>query len=274
MTDWAKILNPEQLAAVTAGEGPTLVLAAAGTGKTRTLTHRVAWLLEQGEAPEGILLLTFTNRAAREMMERAQALAGPAIATLWSGTFHHVCHRILRREAPLLGYRRDFTILDRADALSLLNRGLKELVKDTKHFPKKEVIASLIGKAANTQADLKALMEGTLFEDPVDPAQLFAVAERYAEAKRENNALDLPSPCASSASTRRSPTSTPPASATSSSTSTRTPTPSRPSSSTSSPRATATSWPWATTSSASTPGAARTSATSWTSRSVGPAAAS
>ena len=191
MTDWAKILNPEQLAAVTAGEGPTLVLAAAGTGKTRTLTHRVAWLLEQGEAPEGILLLTFTNRAAREMMERAQALAGPAIATLWSGTFHHVCHRILRREAPLLGYRRDFTILDRADALSLLNRGLKELVKDTKHFPKKEVIASLIGKAANTQADLKALMEGTLFEDPVDPAQLFAVAERYAEAKRENNALDF-----------------------------------------------------------------------------------
>ena len=83
-TDWAKILNPEQLAAVTAGEGPTLVLAAAGTGKTRTLTHRVAWLLEQGESPDGILLLTFTNRAAREMMERAQALAGPAIATLWS----------------------------------------------------------------------------------------------------------------------------------------------------------------------------------------------
>ena len=190
-TDWAKLLNPEQLAAVTAGEGPTLVLAAAGTGKTRTLTHRVAWLLEQGESPDGILLLTFTNRAAREMMERAQALAGPAIATLWSGTFHHVCHRILRREAPLLGYRRDFAILDRADSLSLLNRGLKELVKDTKHFPKKEVIASLIGKAANTQGDLKAILENTLFEDPVDPAQLFAVAERYAEAKRENNAMDF-----------------------------------------------------------------------------------
>lgn len=190
-TDWAKLLNPEQLAAVTAGEGPTLVLAAAGTGKTRTLTHRVAWLLEQGESPDGILLLTFTNRAAREMMERAQILAGPAIATLWSGTFHHVCHRILRREAPLLGYRRDFAILDRADSLSLLNRGLKELVKDTKHFPKKEVIASLIGKAANTQGDLKAILENTLFEDPVDPAQLFAVAERYAEAKRENNAMDF-----------------------------------------------------------------------------------
>ena len=190
-TDWESLLNPEQLAAVTAGEGPTLVLAAAGTGKTRTLTHRVAWLLEQGEAPEGILLLTFTNRAAREMMERAQALAGPAIATLWSGTFHHVCHRILRREAPLLGYRRDFAILDRADALSLLNRGLKELVADTKRFPKKEVIAALIGKAANTQADLQALLEGTLFEDPVDPAQLLAVARRYAEAKRENNAMDF-----------------------------------------------------------------------------------
>ena len=191
MTDWAGLLNPEQLAAVTAPEGPTLVLAAAGTGKTRTLTHRVAWLMEQGVDPRGILLLTFTNRAAREMMARAEALVGPAIATLWSGTFHHVCHRILRQNARLVGRTASFVILDRSDAQSLLGKAIKALVPDAKRFPKKEVLAAFIGKAANTEGDVGALAEGLAFENPVDPAQVVAVAERYAEMKAEANALDF-----------------------------------------------------------------------------------
>ena len=95
MTDFSRVLNAEQCAAATAGEGPMLVLAAAGTGKTRTLVHRVAYLVEQGVPPSRILLLTFTNRAAREMLERAGQLV-PNLDGIHSGTFHHVCARFLR----------------------------------------------------------------------------------------------------------------------------------------------------------------------------------
>ncbi|MBR5592011.1 MAG: ATP-dependent helicase [Kiritimatiellae bacterium] len=191
MTDWQSLLNPEQLAAVTASDGPLLVLAAAGTGKTHTLTYRVAYLIEKGVAPQNILLLTFTNRAAREMLERATRLAGPAIGSLWSGTFHHICHRILRRHADKVGYTRSFLILDRDDANGLINKALKARVSDLKHFPKKEVLASLIGKAANTQGDLREIVENTTFNDPVDPEIVLAIARDYAEMKRNANAMDF-----------------------------------------------------------------------------------
>ena len=94
--DFSKVLNPEQCAAATAGDGPILVLAAAGTGKTRTLVHRVAYLVEKGVPPERILLLTFTNRAANEMLERAQRVV-PGVTGIWSGTFHSICNKFLRR---------------------------------------------------------------------------------------------------------------------------------------------------------------------------------
>ena len=191
MTDWSSLLNPEQCAAVTAPDGPLLVLAAAGTGKTRTLTYRVAFLMEQGVAPSEILLLTFTNRAAREMLERAEQLVGPAITHLWSGTFHHVCNRILRSYASRLGYSSGFVILDRDDANSLLGKCLKAVVSDTKHFPKKEVIASMIGKAANTQTDLLDIVRAATFKDPVNEEQILEIAHRYEQAKRETNAMDF-----------------------------------------------------------------------------------
>src|SRR5512136_545212 len=114
--DYEKELNPQQLAAVTAPPGPSLVIAGAGSGKTRTLTYRVAYLLEQGIPPERILLLTFTNKAAREMMRRVADLLGQELAALWGGTFHAIGNRILRRHAGLLGFEPDFTILDREDA--------------------------------------------------------------------------------------------------------------------------------------------------------------
>lgn len=191
MTDWQKLLNPEQYQAVTAPDGPLLVLAAAGTGKTHTLTYRVAYLIENGVHPRNILLLTFTNRAAKEMLERAAALVGPAIQSMWSGTFHHVCHRILRRHADKIGYTRSFLILDRDDAAGLIQRAIKAHVSDTKKFPKKEVIASLIGKAANTQGDLRQIVEETDFKDPIDPEVVLTIARDYVEAKRHNNAMDF-----------------------------------------------------------------------------------
>src|SRR5258706_13071269 len=105
--DYAKELNAQQHAAVTAVPGPALVIAGAGSGKTRTLTYRVAYLIEQGIPPERILLLTFTNKAAKEMMRRVTDLLGQELDSLWGGTIHSVANRVLRRHADQLGYRRD-----------------------------------------------------------------------------------------------------------------------------------------------------------------------
>src|SRR5213080_90390 len=124
--DYARELNEQQHAAVTAPPGPALVIAGAGSGKTRTLTYRVAYLLEQGVPAERILLLTFTNKAAREMMRRVAGLLGQELQTLWGGTFHSIGNRILRQHATLLGYQRDFTILDREDARHLITACVAE----------------------------------------------------------------------------------------------------------------------------------------------------
>lgn len=118
--DYARELNAQQYAAVTAEDGPALVIAGAGAGKTRTLTYRVAWLIEHGTPPDRILLLTFTNKAAKEMMRRVSDLLGNDVSNLWGGTFHSVGNRILRKHAAVLGWRPDFTILDREDAKDLL----------------------------------------------------------------------------------------------------------------------------------------------------------
>src|SRR6266853_1269598 len=107
--DYARELNPQQLAAVTAPPGPALVIAGAGSGKTRTLTYRVAYLMEQGVTADRILLLTFTNKAAREMLRRAGDLIQSDISQMWGGTFHHMANRGLRRHARLLGFAHDYT---------------------------------------------------------------------------------------------------------------------------------------------------------------------
>jgi DNA helicase-2/ATP-dependent DNA helicase PcrA len=191
MTDYSKLLNEEQREAATAGEGPLLVLAAAGTGKTRTLVYRVAYLVERGERPDSLLLLTFTNRAAREMLERAKEVAGDAVGNLLSGTFHHVCNRFLRRFGDRLGYPNDFTILDRDDALSLVDHCIKDAVSNRKEFPKKEVMASLIGSAANRACDIEDVLEQTVNELRVDPMEIVKVANLYAERKRAMGAMDF-----------------------------------------------------------------------------------
>ena len=182
MIDYEKLLNPEQCEAATAGDGPLLVLAAAGTGKTRTLVYRVAYLTENRGIPaDNLLLLTFTNRAAREMMDRAKQIVGRGVGSIWSGTFHHVCNRFLRRFAGSVGYKRDFLILDREDSLSLIQQGIKSVTSDTKNFPKKEVIASIIGKAANKSCQVDDLIGDQLQSIKVDPEDIVKVARFYAQ---------------------------------------------------------------------------------------------
>src|SRR5258706_14219143 len=125
--DYASELNEQQLAAVTAtrdgsvNSGPMLVIAGAGSGKTRTLTYRVAWLVEHGVPPGRILLLTFTNKAAKEMLRRVENLLPTDISAIWGGTFHHIGNRVLRRHAKLLGFGNDFTMLDPEDSKDMLD---------------------------------------------------------------------------------------------------------------------------------------------------------
>ena len=123
---FAADLNEPQRAAATAPDGFNLILAGPGSGKTRVITYRVAYLIARGVAPESILLVTFTRRAAREMVGRLESLIGPQAARVWAGTFHHVGNRLLRRSAKLLGYGPNFTILDGEDALDLVKLAMDD----------------------------------------------------------------------------------------------------------------------------------------------------
>ena len=191
--DYAGELNPQQHAAVTAPPGPSLVIAGAGAGKTRTLTYRVAFLLEQGIPADRILLLTFTNKAAREMMRRAADLLGGDISSLWGGTFHSIGNRILRRHADLLGYQRGFTILDREDAKDLMAACIDEANIDIKatRFPKADALADIFSLALNTGKTIRQLVEERHdYFIPLAP-QIEDVARRYTERKRATGVMDF-----------------------------------------------------------------------------------
>ena len=191
--DYARELNPQQLAAVTAPPGPALVIAGAGSGKTRTLTYRVAYLLEQGIPADRILLLTFTNKAAGEMMHRVAGLLGRQLPSLWGGTFHSIGARILRSHADLLGYRRDFTILDRDDAKDLIKTCIAEAGIETKgtHFPKPEVLCEIFSLAVNTHKSTADILEEQ-FDYFEQITRLVAdVQKRYIARKRATNAMDF-----------------------------------------------------------------------------------
>jgi len=158
--DYAAELNEQQLAAVTSPGGAALVIAGAGSGKTRTLIYRVAWLLENGVKPWNILLLTFTNKAAREMTGRVTELLGPDAEGIWGGTFHSIGNRILRRHAELIGFRPGFSILDREDQAELLKGTARDAgapLKD-KRFPKPEVLAELFSLSSNTGTTLEQIV--------------------------------------------------------------------------------------------------------------------
>ena len=192
VTDFSKLLNPEQCAAATAGDGPLLVLAAAGTGKTRTLVHRVAYLIEQGVPPERILLLTFTNRAAKEMLERAEKVVGDAAQSIWSGTFHSICARFLRRYGRAIGYEPGFQIIDEDDQKKLLGDLIKQVAKDPKDFPKKEVVAKMISEAMNEQRSVGFIAQRWQTKAAgFEPKEIEEIAEKYDARKRELGAMDF-----------------------------------------------------------------------------------
>jgi DNA helicase-2/ATP-dependent DNA helicase PcrA len=159
-------LNPVQSDAVTHPGGPLLVVAGAGSGKTRVLTHRIAHLIkEEGVSPFEILAITFTNKAADEMKSRVAALVGPVATKMWVSTFHSACVRILRRDADKLGFPRSFTIYDQADAVRLTGYVIRDLGLDTKRFPPRSVHAA-ISAAKNDGIDAEAYTQraGNLFE--------------------------------------------------------------------------------------------------------------
>ncbi|HXZ34799.1 MAG TPA: ATP-dependent helicase, partial [Thermodesulfobacteriota bacterium] len=196
LLDYEKELNPQQLAVVKAAGGPILVIAGAGSGKTRVVTYRVAYLIESGVDPSGILLVTFTNKAAGEMLHRVQILVPGSMGVggrVWGGTFHHIGNRILRRHASLVGYQPNFTILDREDAKALMDACIADLKINPKgsRFPKGEVLEDLVGLSVNTRRPIDELVfeRYPFFYDLLDDIR--AVAEHYRKRKRELNAMDF-----------------------------------------------------------------------------------
>jgi DNA helicase-2/ATP-dependent DNA helicase PcrA len=190
--DYANLLNPAQLAAATHRDGPLLVIAGAGSGKTRTLIYRVARLIESGIAPGAILLLTFTRRAAQEMLRRVEGLLGDRARGVAGGTFHSFAHQVLRRHGAVIGLKPNFTILDRSDMEDVINlvRAASGLVPRDRRFPKKSALAEVISIARNKR---RALADEIEFDFPhLAPfqAEIIRLADDYARYKQERSLLD------------------------------------------------------------------------------------
>ena len=190
--DYAAALNSQQLAAVTAGEGPSLVIAGAGSGKTRTLVYRVAYLIDSGIDPSHILLLTFTRKSAQEMLERAGELIGVRSERVRGGTFHSVANLLLRRYGRSIGLEPGFTILDRGDAEDLiaLVRAQLGLNEKDKRFPRKATIAEMFSKSENTLRPLDEIVveEFNHFADHLDA--LGQLQRGYQVSKRQRQLVD------------------------------------------------------------------------------------
>jgi len=185
-------LNPAQHEAVTATEGPVLVIAGAGSGKTRTLVYRVAYLLEKGVRPGNILLLTFTRRAAEEMLRRASTLVGVDCGMVAGGTFHAFGNMVLSRYGHLAGYDRDFTILDRGDSEDVINlvRSHLHLDRRERRFPKKGLIAEVLSMAVNCGVPLADLLERR-YPHLLDELEAFVgLEEAYRRYKLDKHLVD------------------------------------------------------------------------------------
>ncbi|MEY2519693.1 MAG: ATP-dependent helicase UvrD/PcrA [Verrucomicrobiota bacterium] len=191
--DYAAELNEQQLAAVTASPGPLLVIAGAGSGKTRTLTYRVAYLLENGIDPRNILLLTFTNKAARQMLDRVANLLPVDSSGLWGGTFHSIGNRMLRRHGSALGYSSGFSIMDREDQKDLIDTVVAAAGINPKEirFPKGDVLAEIFSFVINTETPIDALLaEKFPYFLPL-LEQIKDVHVRYEKKKKATNSMDF-----------------------------------------------------------------------------------
>jgi DNA helicase-2/ATP-dependent DNA helicase PcrA len=190
-TDIQTALNSEQQAVVEAGDGPILVLAAAGTGKTRTLVYRVARLVDAGVDPGRVLLLTFTNKAAREMLERATSLVGNGVSGLWGGTFHHMANRLLRRHSNLVGFQPDFSIMDRDDSKTLVRNILKDRKINTREFPKPDILLSVASAAINMSKPVSDVAIGRFGDHQVDVEDVCRIVDDYTDRKVQLGAMDF-----------------------------------------------------------------------------------
>ncbi|MBP8980398.1 MAG: ATP-dependent helicase [Syntrophobacterales bacterium] len=192
MIAYGEELNEEQQQVVMEPGGPLLVIAGAGSGKTRTLTYRVARLLETGHSPGRILLATFTNKAARAMMGRVATLMATDVSRLWGGTFHHLGHRVLRVHARRLGYEEKFIIIDADDARQLIQSCLAELVRtEAVKLPRPDVIRDIISYARNTDSLLEEVISARYPYLHKHIETFIAVAERYNAEKKRLQLMDF-----------------------------------------------------------------------------------
>lgn len=193
LTRYKSELNDEQFRVVTAPPKAALVVAGAGTGKTRAITYRVAYLIEQGVSPQRIMLATFTNRAAREMLRRVESLTGSNnVHRVWGGTFHRIANLVLRRHAASIGYDQSYSILDSEDAREMINVCVDEAAIDTtkKRFPKAEVVQGIISYANNTDMPIEDVIGYKYpYFEPLT-AQIKRVDTLYQSRKQERNVMD------------------------------------------------------------------------------------
>ena len=191
-TDFAAELNPAQLQAATHADGPLLIIAGAGTGKTRTLVYRVAHLLERGVRPERILLLTFTRRSAQEMLGRAERLVGSASRAVHGGTFHATAHRLLRKFGQAAGLPADFTIMDQSDAEDLmqLSRAKLGFAEKKKRFPKKSTLHHVYSRHVNTEIPVPAILSEDYPQYREYEEEFSRIFADYTERKTGRNLVD------------------------------------------------------------------------------------
>jgi len=191
--DYLKVLNPQQLEAVTAEDGPSMVIAGAGSGKTRVVTSRVAYLTEKGVSAENILLVTFTQKAAREMLERACGLINTDIAKLRGGTFHHIGNLILRKHASKIGFKSDYSILDNSDSEDLLSICRQEIIpKQTgKLFPKTRILQDILGLSINTRQHINSVINKKYPHLEEFAPNMQKIFKKYEKKKKDTNALDF-----------------------------------------------------------------------------------
>src|SRR4029078_786380 len=193
LTRYKQELNDEQFRAVTAKPGASLVVAGAGSGKPRVITYRVAYLIQQGVAPQRIVLATFTNRAAREMLRRVEALTGSQnVHRVWGGTFHRIANMMLRRHAVSIGYDQNYSILDSEDARDLINLCIDDAAidKKKKRFPKAEVVQDILSYATNTDMPIESVIVGKYPYFELLTQQIKSVDTIYQLRKRERNVMD------------------------------------------------------------------------------------
>ena len=190
--DYRNQLNPAQYEAVSSTDGPHLIIAGAGTGKTRTITYRVAYLVELGVKPESILLLTFTRRAAQEMLRRASILLDARCEKVAGGTFHSFANQVLRKYARMIGFESSFSILDQGDAEDVVNLLRTQMKLDTRErrFPRKQTLFDVFSRVVNTSRTIREILSEDYphYEDYL--AEFIALQSAYTGYKSKHNLMD------------------------------------------------------------------------------------